>query len=50
VRIRPDYAEAHFNLGLAYLALDDKMNAQAEITALQNLKSPLAAKLKSLSN
>src|SRR2546421_503284 len=50
VEIKPNYAEAHFNLGLAYLALDDRAGAQAEIKTLQGLKSPLAAKLKSLSN
>jgi tetratricopeptide (TPR) repeat protein len=49
-QIKPDYAEAHFNLGLADLALGDRAGAQAEIKTLQSLKSPLAAKLQSLSD
>ena len=50
IALVPEEAVAHYNLGLAYLALDDRAGAQAEIKTLQGLKSPLAAKLKSLSN
>jgi tetratricopeptide (TPR) repeat protein len=54
ISINPEYVEAHFNLGLAYHDLEDKAGAQAEIKALEDLKTPealeKAAQLKGLKN
>ncbi len=54
ISAKPEYVEAHFNLGLAYHDLEDKAGAQAEIKALEDLKTPealeKAAQLKGLKN
>lgn len=49
-----NYVEAHFNLGLAYHDLEDTAGAQAQIKALEDLKTPealeKATQLKGLKN
>jgi tetratricopeptide (TPR) repeat protein len=44
-RIMPDSAEAHFNLGMTYIMLGDKRNAQLEYKKLKSTNSVLADKL-----
>jgi len=48
VQLRPDYAEAHFNLGVAYLQLGRKHEAEEQQRILVRLKSELAARLNAL--
>ena len=48
VHLRPDYAEAHFNLGVAYLQLAKKNEAREQQRILVKLKPELAAKLGAL--
>ncbi|MBC7929267.1 MAG: tetratricopeptide repeat protein [Rubrivivax sp.] len=54
ISVNPEYVEAHFNLGLAYHDLEDKAGAQAQIKALEDLKTPeateKATQLKGLKN
>lgn len=45
VQLKPDYAEAHFNLGVAYLQLGKKNEARGQQQILAKLKPELAAKL-----
>jgi Tfp pilus assembly protein PilF len=47
---KPDNAEAHFNLGIAYLAQSDTGNAREEHKILANLDTALADKLFKLIN
>ena len=42
VRIKPDYSEAHFNLALAYVALNDKKGALEQYNRLKKLDPKLA--------
>ena len=48
MRLRPDYAEAHYNLGVAYLQLGRKREAEEQQQILLKLNSELAAKLDTL--
>lgn len=45
IRIKPDYAEAHCNLGVTYLMLGDQGSASDEYKILKDLDSDLANKL-----
>jgi len=45
VQLLPEYAEAHYNLGVAYLQLDKKDKAREQQQILENLNPELAAKL-----
>jgi TonB family protein len=45
VKLSPNFASAHYGLGLAYLAYGDKGGAKKAEEALKKLKSPLANKL-----
>ena len=45
IRLKPDNADAHYGLGLSYLALKDRDSAQQEQQALQKLNPEMAAKL-----
>jgi hypothetical protein len=45
IRLKSDYAEAHFNLGIAYLRSDNKGAALKEYKIIQGLDSKLAEKL-----
>ena len=42
VRIKPDYSEAHFNLALTYVALNDKKGALEQYNRLKKLNPKLA--------
>ncbi len=42
IRIKPDYAEAHYNLGIAYLRADDKGLALEEYKILKILDAEQA--------
>jgi len=48
VQLLPEYAEAHYNLGVAYLQLDKKGKARKQQQILENLNPELAAKLEAL--
>jgi hypothetical protein len=48
VRLKPDYAEAHFNLGVAYVQLGKKPEALEQQKRLVTLKPALAEKLGAL--
>jgi len=48
VDLKPQYAEAHFNLGIAYLQSGNKQQAQTEQQTLAGLNSDLATKLEKL--
>ncbi len=45
IRINPDFAEAHYYLGVAYLGLNDKDSALEQYKILKNLGSEWANKL-----
>ena len=45
IRIKPDYAEAHNNLGIAYLGVGNKNTAIEQYKILKNLDMDFAAKL-----
>ena len=42
VRLKPGYAEAHFNLGVTYVALKDAKGASEELAILKTLDPKLA--------
>lgn len=48
VRLKPDFASAHYGLGLSYLEVGDKRSAEKEEQVLRKLKSPLADRLTGL--
>lgn len=48
MQLRADYAEAHFNLGVAYLQLGKKHEAEEQQQLLVKLNSELAGKLDAL--
>src|SRR5258708_39195789 len=48
VELRPDYAVAHYNLGVANLQLGKKREAQEQQGILVKLKSELATKIDAL--
>jgi superkiller protein 3 len=48
IRLRPNDALSHFNLGVIYLNLGDKRSAQAELDKLKPLDQRLATKLNDL--
>jgi tetratricopeptide (TPR) repeat protein len=41
-RLKPQYAEAHFNLAVAYVALKDRKGALEEYSKLKALDAKLA--------
>jgi len=45
IRIKPDYADAHNNLGLAYLGLNDRGSALEQYKILKKLDTEQANKL-----
>ncbi|MCK5512456.1 MAG: tetratricopeptide repeat protein, partial [Thermodesulfovibrionia bacterium] len=45
IRIKPDYAIAYYNLGVAYLNLNDRGSALEEFKILKELDTELANKL-----
>jgi Flp pilus assembly protein TadD len=45
IRVNPNNAEAHYNLGFAYLMLNDKNSALNEYEILRNLDIKFANKL-----
>ncbi len=45
VRLNPDFASAHYGLGLSYLEIGDKRSAEKEEQILRKLKSRLADRL-----
>jgi len=45
VRLKPDFASAHYGLGLSYLEIGDKRAAEKEEQILRKLKSRLADRL-----
>ena len=50
IKLKPDLAEAHNNLGLAYLKIKDKVNALEEYKILKTLNAEMANKLFNLIN
>lgn len=48
--LKPQYAEAHYNLGVAYLQLGKKSEAQQELQALTGMNAELAGRLAKLVN
>mgnify|MGYP006268701361 CR=1 FL=1 len=48
IRIKPDLAEAHLNLGMVYLRTGDRGSALEEYKILRNLDKDLADRLFSL--
>lgn len=45
IRLKPDFAEAHYYLGVVYLKVDDRSNALEEYNILKNLNKELANEL-----
>ena len=45
IRIKPDYADAHNNLGLAYLGLNDRGSALEQYKILKKLDTEQVNKL-----
>ena len=45
IRLDPDYADAHYNLGYAYILLNDKESALEQYKILKNLDSERANEL-----
>jgi len=45
IRVKPDYAEAHYNLAITYLILKDENAALREYSVLKNLDQKLANQL-----
>ena len=45
VRLKPDFASAHYGLGLSYMEVGDKRSAEKEEQVLRKLKSRLADRL-----
>jgi tetratricopeptide (TPR) repeat protein len=45
IQINPDFAEAHYNLGMSYLILNNKSGASYEYNILINLDPHSANKL-----
>ncbi|MBI4834092.1 MAG: tetratricopeptide repeat protein [Planctomycetes bacterium] len=50
IRLKPDYIEAHNNLGIAYLLSGNRDKALAEYNILKSLNKELADKLYNLMN
>ena len=50
IKINPDFADAHYNLGAAYLLLNDRGSALKQYKILKSLDPELAKKLINLSN
>ena len=48
IKVRPDFPQARYNLGLAYIATNNRRGAQDEYNALKRLDPARAAKLLSL--
>ena len=46
MRLKPEYAQAHYNLGLTYVALKDAKGARAELDVLTRLDPKLAEQLR----
>jgi tetratricopeptide (TPR) repeat protein len=45
IRIKPDYAEAHYRLGLVYLLIGNKSSALDQYKILKNLDNDSANQL-----
>jgi tetratricopeptide (TPR) repeat protein len=45
IRIKPDYADAHYGLGVAYLIIGDRGSALNEYKILKNLDNNLSNRL-----
>ncbi|HKZ80239.1 MAG TPA: tetratricopeptide repeat protein, partial [Pyrinomonadaceae bacterium] len=45
IRLKQDFASAHFGLGLSHLSYGDRRSAEKEEQILRKMKSPLADKL-----
>jgi tetratricopeptide (TPR) repeat protein len=48
IKVRPDFPQARYNLGLAYIATNNRRGAQDEYNALKRIDSARAAKLLAL--
>jgi hypothetical protein len=48
VRLKPDFADAHFALGLAYLNLGQESNALEQLNTLNQIDPCLSEKLREL--
>ncbi len=45
IRMKPEYADAHYNLAVSYLMMNNSISAHAEYTALKNIDSLMADNL-----
>jgi len=45
IRIKPDYAKAHYNLGIIYLVLNDRGSALEQYKILKTLDPEMANQL-----
>ncbi len=50
IRIRPNFAQAHYNLGVAYVTTNNRRGATDEYNALKRLDPTRAAKLLAVIN
>lgn len=48
IRVRPDFPQAHYNLGVAYFATGNRKGAQDEYNALRRIDPARAAKLQAI--
>ncbi|HEX8686627.1 MAG TPA: tetratricopeptide repeat protein [Pyrinomonadaceae bacterium] len=48
IKVRPDFPQARYNLGVAYFATGNRKGAQEEYNALRRLDPARAAKLQSI--
>ncbi|HEX9421827.1 MAG TPA: tetratricopeptide repeat protein, partial [Pyrinomonadaceae bacterium] len=48
IKLRPELAGAHFNLGLSYASINDREGVKQEYDILKKLDAGLAAQLQSL--
>jgi tetratricopeptide (TPR) repeat protein len=48
IKVRPDFPQARYNLGVAYFAVGDRKGAQGEYNALRRLDPARAAKLQAI--
>ena len=45
IKLRPNLAQAHYNLGLTYNAINDKNSAMSQYEALKGIDADLAKRL-----
>jgi hypothetical protein len=48
LKLRPSLPQAHYNLGLTFVAINDKKSAREQYEALKAINSDLAAQLEKL--